>query len=74
MLFINSKTGKTLTPSFLEKGDLNSELMRIAYVAMTRPRRLLMVAMPANTKTKEYQRFPKELWKYEYLDTNKKVK
>lgn len=74
LLFINSKTGKTLTPSFLEKGDLNSELMRIAYVAMTRPRRLLMVAMPANVKTKEYQRFPKELWKYEYIDTNKKVK
>ncbi len=74
LLFINSKTGKTLTPSFLEKGDLNTELMRIAYVAMTRPRRLLMVAMPANTKIKEYQRFPKALWKYEYIDTNKKVK
>lgn len=67
LLFINSKKGKTLTPSFLEKGDLNSELMRIAYVAMTRPRRLLMVAMPASIKIKEYQRFPKELWKYEYI-------
>ncbi|WP_176699057.1 hypothetical protein [Clostridium sp. C105KSO13] len=46
--------------------------MRIAYVAMTRPRRLLMVAMPANAKIKEYQRFPKELWKYEYIDINNK--
>jgi superfamily I DNA/RNA helicase len=67
LLFINSKTGNTLTPNFLEKGDLNSELMRIAYVAMTRPRRLLMVAMPANTKIKEYQRFPKDKWQYEYM-------
>lgn len=72
LLFINSKTGKTLTLSFWEKGDLNTELMRIAYVAMTRSRRLLMVAMPVNTKIKEDQRFPKVLWKYEYIDTNKK--
>lgn len=67
LLLINSKKGNTLTPSFMEKGDLNSELMRIAYVAMTRPRRLLMVAMPGNTKIKEYKRFSKDKWQYEYL-------
>lgn len=68
LLLINSKTGNTLTPSFLENGDINSELMRIAYVAMTRPRRLLMVAIPLNKKAQEYKRFPKELWQYDYLD------
>jgi len=51
----------------LEKGDLNSELMRIAYVAMTRPRRLLMVAMPFNKTVVEYKKFPKALWQYEYI-------
>lgn len=51
----------------MEKGDLSSELMRIAYVAMTRPRRLLVVAMLGNTKIKEYKRFPKDKWQYEYL-------
>lgn len=34
LLFVNRKTGNTLTPNFLEKGDLNSELMRIAYVVI----------------------------------------
>lgn len=67
LLLINSKKGRTLTPNFMENGDLSSELMRIAYVAMTRPRRLLIVAMPTNTKIKEYKRFPKDKWQYEYL-------
>lgn len=50
LIYIKSKTGKTLTPKFLMEGDLEDELMRIAYVAMTRPRRLLMIAMPENKK------------------------
>ena len=28
------------------EGELGQELMRLAYVAMTRPKRLLMLAMP----------------------------
>ena len=49
------------------EGDLEDELMRIAYVAMTRPRRLLMFAMPENKKLKEYKRFPVDKWDYEYV-------
>lgn len=59
--------GKTLTPKFLMEGDLEDELMRIAYVAMTRPRRLLMIAMPENKKLKEYKRFPVDKWDYKYI-------
>lgn len=67
LIYIKSQTGKTLTPKFLMEGDLEDELMRIAYVAMTRPRRLLMIAMPENKKLKEYKRFPTDKWDYEYI-------
>lgn len=67
LIYVKSKTGKTLTPKFLMEGDLEDELMRIAYVAMTRPRRLLMIAMPENKKLKEYKRFPVDKWNYEYI-------
>ena len=67
LIYVKSKTGKTLTPKFLMDGDLEDELMRIAYVAMTRPRRLLMIAMPENKKIKEYKRFPVDKWEYEYM-------
>lgn len=67
LIYIKSKTGKTLTPKFLMDGDLEDELMRIAYVAMTRPRRLLMIAMPENKKLKQYKRFPIEIWDYEHI-------
>jgi superfamily I DNA/RNA helicase len=63
LLHVNKTKGNTLTPSFLNKGDLNNEMMRIAYVAMTRPRKLLIVAMPKMTKA-QYPRFPKEMWEY----------
>lgn len=64
MLIIENKTGQTITPKFLNEATLNQELMRIAYVAMTRPRKLLVVAMPRIASRKEYPRFPKELWDY----------
>lgn len=67
LIYVKSRTGKTLTPKFLMEGDLDDELMRIAYVAMTRPRRLLMIAMPENKKLKEYKRFPVDKWDYEYI-------
>lgn len=67
LIYIKSKTGNTLTPKFLMEGNLEDELMRIAYVAMTRPRRLLMIAMPENKKLKQYTRFPLEIWDYEHI-------
>lgn len=48
-------------------GRLDQELMRLAYVAMTRPRRLLMLAMPDTKGVKECGRFPEELWTYEKI-------
>ncbi len=67
LICIKYKNGKTLTPKFLMEGDLENELMRIAYVAMTRPRRLLMIAMPENKNLKEYKRFPVDKWDYWYI-------
>lgn len=67
LIYIKYKNGKTLTPKFLMEGDLENELMRIAYVAMTRPRRLLMIAMPENKNLKEYKRFPVDKWDYWYI-------
>lgn len=65
MLMVSGVQGNTITPTGLTKGALDSELMRIAYVAMTRPRKLLVVAMP---RTQErYDRFPEEKWNYDYL-------
>lgn len=62
-----SRTGSTITPKFLMEGRLNQELMRLAYVAMTRPKRLLMLAMPDTKDVKECGRFPEELWTYEKI-------
>lgn len=65
MLMVSGVRGNTITPAGLTKGALDSELMRIAYVAMTRPRKLLVVAMPH--KQERYDRFPEEKWNYDYL-------
>ena len=63
LLFIQGTQGRTLTPSFLANGNTDTELMRIAYVAMTRPRKLLVIAMPKSTVNLSI-RFPKEIWDY----------
>ncbi|SNS69941.1 Superfamily I DNA or RNA helicase [Anaerovirgula multivorans] len=63
----HQKGSNTLTPSFLNNGALDSELMRIAYVGMTRPRRLLVVAMPGTDKKAEYPRFPKSEWEHVFI-------
>ena len=63
LLFIQGTRGNTLTPSFLANGNTGTELMRIAYVAMTRPRKLLVIAMPKST-TNLSIRFPKDVWDY----------
>lgn len=69
MLIVESRTGKTITPTFLNDGDLNQELMRIAYVAMTRPRKLLVVAMPDIKSRKVHKRFSPDKWDYENITT-----
>lgn len=68
MLIVEKRTGKTITPTYLSEGDLNQELMRIAYVAMTRPRKLLVVAMPNIKNRKVYKRFPPDKWEYEKIN------
>lgn len=67
LIYIKSRTGNTLTPKFLMEGNLDDELMRMAYVAMTRLRRLLMIAMPISKGVKEYKRFPSDKWNYQYM-------
>ncbi|WP_024295833.1 ATP-dependent helicase [Lacrimispora indolis] len=69
LIYIKSRTGSTITPKLLMEGSLDQELMRLAYVAMTRPRRLLMIAMPDTKGIKNCGRFPEELWKYEFLES-----
>lgn len=66
LLIVDSTRGaNTLTPAVLNSGNLNTELIRIAYVAMTRPRKLLVVSVP-KTKT-TLSRFSTALWDYQEL-------
>lgn len=67
LLIVDSVRGNTVTPSLLTRGDLNNELMRIAYVAMTRPRKLLVVSIPKQKSSAELNRFSYELWDYKML-------
>ena len=64
MLIVEHKTGNTITPKLLNKGDTAHENMRVAYVAMTRPRKLLVVAMPIVKSRTSYPRFPQDKWTY----------
>jgi len=41
--------------------------MRIAYVAMTRPRKLLVVSIPKQKTNSTLVRFPPELWDYQEI-------
>ena len=67
LLIVDSTKGKTLTPSTLNSAPLDNELLRIAYVAMTRPRKLLMVSIPKQKSSNKLSRFPPELWEYQEL-------
>ena len=64
MLLVGSTKGNTITPSLLTKGATDSELMRLAYVAMTRPRKLLVVAVPIVKSADYSHRFPSDCWDY----------
>ena len=59
MLFLNEKDGNTKYESILTKPPIESENKRIIYVAMTRPKQILVLAVPDNKIT---------LWK-DYFET-----
>lgn len=67
LLIVDSTRGKTLTPTNLNSAPLDNELLRIAYVAMTRPRKLLMVSIPKQKSSSKLSRFPPDLWEYQEL-------
>lgn len=62
MLVIESTLGSTLTTGLITKGNLNDENMRIAYVAMSRPRKFLCIALPKTKKRIDLSRFPQNVW------------
>lgn len=68
MLVVNSKTGSTLTPKVLLDSDKNTEMARLAYVAMTRPKQLLVVATYKSDKYNYNVFFDKQIW--EYIEIN----
>ena len=65
LLIVNQK-GK-MTSKIINQYSIGSEEIRTAYVAMTRPRKLLMVAIPDTVKDRDLRRFPGDLWDYKYL-------
>ncbi|MFR1802917.1 MAG: hypothetical protein ACLSWS_12885, partial [Faecalispora jeddahensis] len=67
LLIVESSRGSTITPSLLSKGELDCELMRIAYVAMTRPRKLLVVSIPKQKTQNSLSRFSSDLWDYQEI-------
>lgn len=68
LLMATGLKGNTITRSLLCNGELDCEMMRTAYVAMTRPRKYLAVAMmkPKNMSTLN-ARFPQSSWEYEFV-------
>lgn len=67
LLMVRGNKGNTITPSLLDAGKLDSELMRIAYVAMTRPRKLLAVSIPKQDARDMLNRFPLDLWDHQEI-------
>ncbi len=63
VMFIVTKQGKC-TINQLATLPNDDEEIRIAYVAMTRPRKLLVVAVPDSTKPIQLKKFPEEYWHY----------
>lgn len=60
VLLLLKARGK-LTLNQLENAKINTEVVRTAYVAMTRPRKILIVASPKNKK-QDYKKFNKDTW------------
>ena len=66
VLLIVNQNGN-MTSNVINQSQLGSEEIRNAYVAMTRSRKLLMVAIPSTVKESDLIRFPTNLWDYKYL-------
>ncbi|NMA85578.1 MAG: ATP-dependent helicase [Epulopiscium sp.] len=66
LLYAPSTTGSTITRKNLTTGDLENEHNRAAYVAMTRPRKYLAIALkkPSSKSELPLNRFPPEIWRY----------
>ena len=58
VLFVVTSRGKCTTKQLAER-PLDDEEIRTAYVAITRPRKVLVVAVPKGTDPKRLHRFPK---------------
>ena len=61
VLLIIATTGK-LTSNMINKKPIDSEQIRTAYVAMTRARKILMIAVPNSIQNKTLTRFPASKW------------
>lgn len=66
VLLVLNQNGK-MTSNVINHYDLASEEIRNAYVAMTRPRKILMVAIPNTVKDQDLIRFPADVWDYQHL-------
>lgn len=53
-----------LTSNMMNNNPIDSEPIRTAYVAMTRARKILVVAIPNTVKNKTMTRFPSKDWDY----------
>lgn len=60
LLFVSARGN--LTSNKINKEDIESEPIRTAYVAMTRAKRLLVIAIPATVKNNTLVRFSEEHW------------
>ena len=69
LLALNVKGNNTITRKLLCSGNLDCEMMRTAYVAMTRPRKYLAVAIESPSKISDLDaRFPQSRWEYVYVN------
>ena len=69
LLLATNIKGNTITRSLLCSGKLDCEMMRTAYVAMTRPKKYLAVAILKPKKTAILDsRFPQITWEYEFVE------
>lgn len=66
LLYAPHLAGTTITRSGITIGPLDNEHNRAAYVAMTRPRKYLAVALQKPSKKADLplNRFPQDLWEY----------
>jgi len=63
ILLIVATRGK-LTSNMINKKLIDSEAIRTAYVAMTRARSILMIAIPKSIHNKTLVRFPESCWDF----------